>query len=59
LNKILAPGPGSEFGVTVDGMYGSQTREAVRKFQEQNGLQIDGVAGPITKQKIHEVLKKD
>ena len=29
----------------VDGMIGSKTREAIKQFQEQNGLAVDGRAG--------------
>lgn len=32
----------------VDGIYGSQTLEAVRYFQRKNGLSVDGIAGPAT-----------
>lgn len=32
----------------VDGIYGSQTQSAVRKFQRDNGLAVDGIAGPKT-----------
>ena len=32
----------------VDGIYGSQTVEAVKYFQRKNGLQVDGIAGPKT-----------
>ncbi len=32
----------------VDGIYGSQTQEAVRYFQRKNGLTVDGIAGPAT-----------
>jgi g-D-glutamyl-meso-diaminopimelate peptidase len=35
------PGP-------VDGIFGQQTREAVREFQLDNGLEPDGVVGPAT-----------
>lgn len=30
---------------SVDGVYGSKTEEAVRKFQRANGLTVDGIAG--------------
>ena len=36
----------------VDGKYGPQTRAAVRAFQEQNDLYVDGDAGPRTIQKL-------
>ncbi|MCR5145914.1 MAG: spore cortex-lytic enzyme [Clostridia bacterium] len=32
----------------VDGVYGSKTVAAVRRFQSKNGLTVDGVAGPKT-----------
>lgn len=32
----------------VDGIYGSQTRAAVRYFQSKNGLAVDGIVGPQT-----------
>ncbi len=33
---------------SVDGIYGSQTVSAVKKFQQKNGLSVDGIAGPKT-----------
>lgn len=33
---------------SIDGVYGSQTVEAVKKFQRKNGLTADGVAGEKT-----------
>lgn len=32
----------------VDGIFGSQTQQAVTEFQRANGLSVDGVAGPQT-----------
>ena len=32
----------------VDGIYGSQTVAAVKKFQKKNGLTVDGIAGKNT-----------
>ena len=32
----------------VDGIYGSQTVAAVKKFQQKNGLAVDGIAGTQT-----------
>ena len=38
----------SKLGVSADGIYGPQTRAAVRRFQARNGLTVDGIAGPQT-----------
>jgi peptidoglycan hydrolase-like protein with peptidoglycan-binding domain len=35
-------------GIPADGIYGPQTRKAVRRFQRANGLMVDGIAGPQT-----------
>lgn len=37
---------------SVDGIYGAKTEEAVKKFQRNNGLTPDGIAGPATLAKI-------
>lgn len=34
--------------LTVDGSYGSKTVQAVKNFQEDNRLTVDGVCGPAT-----------
>lgn len=36
------------FTVNVTGYYGTITERAVRKFQQQQGLTVDGIAGPQT-----------
>jgi len=37
----------------IDGDYGDGTRKAVRHFQEMNGLDADGKAGPATLEKLY------
>lgn len=38
----------SALGVAADGVYGPQTRAAVKRFQRSHGLAVDGIAGPVT-----------
>jgi len=38
----------SKFDIAIDGHYGPQTEDAVKKLQKRNGLTVDGVAGPQT-----------
>ena len=37
---------------SIDGIYGTATKNAVIKFQKNNGLTADGIAGPKTLEKI-------
>lgn len=37
-----------KLGIPADGIYGPQTRDAVRRYQQANGLAVDGIAGPQT-----------
>jgi murein L,D-transpeptidase YcbB/YkuD len=41
-----------------DGIYGVRTRRAVKAFQRKHGLQVDGVAGPITVRKLEEMASR-
>lgn len=36
------------FSASVTGYYGEQTQSAVKRFQKQQGLNADGIAGPAT-----------
>jgi peptidoglycan hydrolase-like protein with peptidoglycan-binding domain len=42
LNKILGT------RLIIDGIVGAQTRSAIRSFQQQHGLSVDGLVGPAT-----------
>ena len=37
----------------VDGVFSSQTEDAVKDFQQSNGLVVDGVVGPVTWSHVH------
>lgn len=44
----LVAGVQRAVGVTADGVFGPQTRAAVKRFQRRHGLVVDGIAGPAT-----------
>jgi len=46
VQHVLKNGYG--FSLTVDGKFGTKTEEAVRKFQHDKGLKVDGVVGANT-----------
>jgi len=46
--------PGNHLG--VDGIFGSQTRDAVAMFQQAHGLKQDGIVGPGTKKALDAAL---
>lgn len=37
---------------SIDGIYGTGTQAAVKKFQKQQGLTADGIAGPLTLKRL-------
>lgn len=41
----------------IDGIVGRKTRAAIRAFQEQNGLAVDGKCGPRTWEKLQPYLE--
>lgn len=43
----------------IDGQIGSQTKEAIKKFQEANGLNPDGVVGSRTWELLLKYLKTE
>jgi peptidoglycan hydrolase-like protein with peptidoglycan-binding domain len=43
-------------GDGVDGQFGSLTDAAVRQFQSDTGIGVDGIVGPITQGEIDKVL---
>ncbi len=45
------------YSANVDGVFGYQTLYAVRKFQKDNGLKIDGIVGENTRKLLQEKTK--
>lgn len=43
--------------IEVDEIFGSDTDAAVRKFQSDRGLEIDGIAGPITQATLAQIIR--
>jgi hypothetical protein len=46
------------YNMAIDGLYGNGTREAVRRFQQANGLAVDGNAGSITRRAISVSIER-
>jgi len=43
----------------ADGIYGAETEQAVKMFQQQYGLKADGIAGKNTLAKLDEIIVTD
>jgi len=52
LNRLLG------IDLAVDGVMNAEARAAIRRFQRQNQLPADGIAGPETRQALIEARKK-
>lgn len=46
-------------GIRVDGIFGKGTEDAVKKFQQENGLTVDGKVGPKTLEKLMSNMDTD
>ena len=44
-------------GVSIDGIYGTGTADAVRRFQTAYGLSADGIAGPDTLNRMDSIIR--
>jgi N-acetylmuramoyl-L-alanine amidase len=54
--KLIKSGyPLPKYG--ADGVYGQETHDALIKFQRENGLTVDGLAGNATFAKLDEIIK--
>lgn len=52
LNKV------GNYNLVVDGDYGAKTTAAVKDFQTKNNLEVDGIVGNMTLQKLQSLNKK-
>ena len=49
LSRLYNPG-------TIDGIFGKNTLNAVKQFQKDNGLSVDGIVGPKTWSKLKNIV---
>lgn len=50
--RVYALQTGLNSGLAFDGVFGLATEAAVKQFQQQHKLAVDGVAGPVTQRRI-------
>jgi peptidoglycan hydrolase-like protein with peptidoglycan-binding domain len=46
------------FGLKVDGVFGVITNQAVRRFQGNQGIAIDGIVGPVTWSRLFITVRR-
>jgi general secretion pathway protein A len=56
LRKLLSQVPGLEVKDNGSGRFDASLDRAIRRFQESNGLEVDGVAGPRTLIRLHNAV---
>ncbi len=55
--NVIAENTGQLNSVAIDGIFGNDTLNAIKNFQSQNGLNVDGVVGEATWNKMYDVVK--
>jgi outer membrane protein OmpA-like peptidoglycan-associated protein len=58
LSHLKAKSGALYYGSAIDGKTGPKTEAATKEFQKDNGLKVDGIAGPVTSKKLHETYMK-
>lgn len=48
-------GTGVYYTAALDGAFGTNTDTAIRDFQQDQELEVDGVAGPVTRRRMYEL----
>jgi general secretion pathway protein A len=56
LRKLISQVPDLSLEATSSGVYDAALRDAVRRFQEREGLEVDGIAGPKTLIRLHNAV---
>jgi peptidoglycan hydrolase-like protein with peptidoglycan-binding domain len=46
------------FGLKVDGIFGAVTDQAVRRFQGNQGIAVDGIVGPVTWSRLFITVRR-